>query len=129
MIIDLNWTVALLGCAALVLFWLWQRTSGVRGLLFVLLGNIIIIGAVLYTQNASRFSSVVGMLLAFLVIASLVLCLVMLSLKRRHQAPRYQAPNEMNGRCSECAKLAQLKHYKQGWLCAMCARRRDAKAA
>jgi heme A synthase len=129
MIVNLNWIVAFLGCVALFLFWLWKRASGARGFLFMLIGLSVIIGAVIYQQDASQLPGMIGFLLAFLVLALLLLCLGKLSFAHRHHAPRYQAPHEMRGRCSECAKLAQVKHYERGWLCATCANRRDAKAA
>lgn len=129
MIVNLNWFVAVLGCAVMFLFWWWQRSSGMRGLMFVLIGASVIIGTAVYEQNPAQLPGVVGFLLAFLIFALLLFCLVRLSLARRHQAPRYQAPDEMRGRCSECARVALLKHYEQGWLCTSCAHRRHAQAA
>lgn len=130
MVVNLNWAVAFLGCAALFLFWRWQRASGMRGFLFMLLGFSVIIGAAIYQQEASQLPSILGFLLAFFVLALLLLCLGKLSFARRQRAaPRYQAPDEMRGRCSGCAHVAPLKRYEQGWLCATCARRKVAQAA
>lgn len=129
MIVNLNWIVALLGCASLFLFWLWKRSSGARGFLFMCIGLSVIVGAVIYQQDAPQLPGTIGFVLVFLVLALLLLCLAKLSFAHRHHVPRYQAPNEMNGRCSECAKLARLHHYERGWLCATCANRKDAKAA
>jgi hypothetical protein len=122
MVINLNWLVAFLGCVALFLFWCWQSRSGMRGFLFMLLGCGVIVGAVMYQQEASRLPNIVGFSLAFLVLALLLFCLVRLVVGRRSgPAPRYQAPNEMRGRCSRCTSVALLKHYEHGWLCSKCA--------
>jgi MFS superfamily sulfate permease-like transporter len=129
MIIDFNWIVVLLGCMALFVFWLWQRASGVRGLGFVLIGVLVISGALWYEQGAFRLPGFVGVMLACLVLALLLFYLIKLRSAHRRHVPRYHVPDEMNGRCSVCAKQAQLKHAEQGWLCARCARRSAAKAA
>jgi len=129
MLINVNWIVAIAGCAVLFLFWRWQSASGMRGFLFLLLGVSVILGAVIYQQEASRLPNLVGLLLAFFFLALLLFCLGKLAFTRQHPAPQYQAPDQLRGRCSRCAQVAPLKHYEQGWLCAGCARRRDAKAA
>lgn len=130
MTIDLNWIAAILGCAALLVFWMWKRASGVRGLLFVLLGDIMIIGAVLlYEQNAAALPTLLGVTVGLCVLTLLVLSLRKISYIRRHHGPHYQAPDEMTGRCSACARPALLKRYPQGWLCPMCTRHQAARAA
>lgn len=87
MIISLNLLIAVLGCAALFLFWLWQSSSGFRGFLFMLLGDAAIIGAVLYEQEASQMPEVVGIVLAITIIVLLLLCFVALIHVRRGQMP------------------------------------------
>lgn len=114
MMIDFNWMVVLLGCIALFVFWLWQRASGVCGLVLVLIGVLVMSGALWYEQGAFRLPGFVGVMLACLVLALLLFCLIKLRSARRRQVPRYHVPDEMNGRCSICAKQAQLEHSEQG---------------
>src|SRR5579862_3032182 len=102
MIINMNWMVALIGCASLCLFWRWQHASGRRGLLFVAIGCIVILGAVIYQQEAASLPAFVGLLLAVLVFAGLLFWLGRLLFAPAHPAPHYQAPAEMHGRCSAC---------------------------
>lgn len=129
MIIDLDWFVAILGCVALFIFWMWHRASGMRGFVLLVIGMLVIIGALLYEQDASGLPYVVGIALAGLVLTMLLFTLGKLMYARKRHMPRYQAPSEMNGRCSACARQTYLKHYEQGWLCAMCAHHIGAKAA
>jgi hypothetical protein len=101
-----------------------------RGFLWMVVGIILILGAALYVQDPSMLMSSEGIImLASFVFALLILWFSKLSYARRHHGPRYQAPDEMSGRCSACARPAQLKHSKQGWLCTRCAHRSDAQAA
>lgn len=120
MTIDLNMMVALAGCIALCLFWLTHLKSGIRGFLLVCAGcAVIFVGY----EGMGRVASLAGIVLACVVMALVLLSVAMLARARRRRIPRYQAPHEIDGRCSRCAKTAHLTHTKRGWLCAKCSRR------
>jgi hypothetical protein len=129
MIINLNFVVAALGCLVLAACWIIYSQSGKRGLALTLCGCGVIIGVTLASTYPTRLLNLAGILVALCVLGLLALSVSMLSHARRQRGPRYYAPAELNGRCSACGVSDQLKHYKQGWLCAACAHRKGTQAA
>ena len=126
MTITLDALVVLAGCAVLVAFWLTHLKSGIRGLLLTCTGCALIF---LAYEGIGRLLSLAGIIVACVVLALVLLSVAMLARVRRRYIPRYEAPKEIDGTCSSCTRATRLKYYRQGWLCARCARRAGAKAA
>ena len=79
--------------------------------------------------DLAHFSRFAGLCILLGVVALLFYCTSMVSRARRRRGPRYQPPRELRGACSECGRDMLLQRYKQGWLCATCARRLRAHVA
>lgn len=128
--LNFNILAALAGCAALLICSrvIWPASRW-RGLILASGGCAVIIGATLIASFPARVMQLGGIVLAVGLLALLLVCLSLLVHVQHQRGPRYQAPREISGACSRCAKSTHLKHYQQGWLCRACAGRIGAKAA
>jgi hypothetical protein len=128
--LNFNTLAAIAGCVALFICSrvIWPASRW-RGLFLAGGGSAVIIGATLVADAPARALQLGGVVLAIGLLALLLVCLGLIARVRRQRGPRYQAPREISGACSKCAKSTHLTHYQQGWLCRACARRMHAKAA
>lgn len=128
--LNFNVLAAIAGCAALFICSrvIWP-VSRWRGLFLSVGGCAVIIGTTLIASFPARVMQLGGIALAVGLLALLLVCLSLLIHVQHQRSPRYQAPREITGACSQCAKSTHLTHYQQGWLCRACARRMGAKVA
>lgn len=120
--LNLNILVAGAACLALLIWWIAFRKSGQRGFLLALTGCLIIAGATLASQGVWRLVDLASIVLTSCFVLALVL-VVFLLIRARRRRPRYHAPSQMLGSCSNCGKHGQLKQSKRGWLCPRCSQR------
>ena|SRR5258708_40274044 len=108
MILNLNSATVILGCMVLLVFWLLRLKSGLRRFLYGIVGCILLIAAILNSQNDWRVLDLGGIVVAICILALLAVYVRMSVRVRARRRPHYHVPNEMRGSFSKSASSA---HY------------------
>lgn len=94
MVINLNLLAVVAAIALLIVVYMFNLKSGVRGLLYLLCGSAVIVAAYLYT---ARMFALLGIVIAAILLCGVLACIAGLAHAHRRKA-HYYVPLERRGK-------------------------------